>query len=177
MAFIYEACRRAPLPLNCYHDPDSKVFYSFRYRAPAWTADTAKIEKTGVSEIADIVRPTTSNGFYYECVSGGITGSTEPTWGTLDGESTIDNDVEWRAIPDNLLVKNGDTITASVWEVDDTDVIVDSDGINGFDTFARVTAVPATASSFILRNVVTITRADSKVEEITRSLKIKIGDL
>ncbi len=87
MALIYEASRSAPLPYKYVHDPDSKVYYSFRYRAPAWSSDTAKKEVSGLGDIGDVVRPSVPNGFFYECTSGGITGATEPVWGTLTNAS------------------------------------------------------------------------------------------
>ncbi len=177
MAFIYETCRTSPLSFQCPHDPDAKKYYSFRYRAPAWSSDTAKKEKSGLAVIGDIVRPSTANGFYYECTSGGITDAAEPNpWGTITDATTTDNDVEWTAIPDDLLIQTGDTLTSSDWEVDDVDVILDNDAITGFDTYVRVTAVPVDTTSFVLRNVVVVTRSGGKVEEFNRTIKVKIKE-
>ena len=42
--------------------------------------------------------PTSGNGFYFECVTGGTTGSTEPSWNTSDNDAqTTDNGVVWEA--------------------------------------------------------------------------------
>jgi len=42
----------------------------------------------------DIRIPTTANGYYYECITPGISGSTEPTWPTNVGGTVTDNNVE-----------------------------------------------------------------------------------
>lgn len=176
MAFIYNQCRTSPLTLQCAHDPDAKIYYSFRYRAPAWSSSTEKREITGLDEIADIVRPGTANGFYYECYSAGITGTTEPTWPTTKDGTIIDGTVTWKAVPDDTLIRDGDAITSSSWECDTVGVVMDNDSYTGFDTSVRITAVPSDATSFILRNVITITRSGGNVEDYNRSIKIKIKD-
>jgi hypothetical protein len=56
----------------------------------AWTASTSY-------SYADIVRPTTVNGWYYVCVQPGTTGSTEPTWPIIEGELIYDGTVTWEA--------------------------------------------------------------------------------
>lgn len=175
MAFTYGLCRTSPLPFKCAHDPDSKIYYSFRYRAPTWSAATEKKEATGLDEIADIVVPSTANGFYYEAVSSGVTDAVEPTWATVKDGITTDGTVSWKAVPDNSLIRDGDTLTSSTWESDDVGVIMDNDSYTGFDTYVRVTGVPD-ASSFIIRNVIVVTRNGGKIEEYNKSLKIKIKE-
>ena len=176
MAFIYAPCRTSPLTFGCVHDPDSKVYYSFRYRAPAWSANEEKLEAAGLDEIGDVVRPSTANGFYYEAISGGVTDSSEPTWSTTKDGQTIDGSVIWKSIPDDMFLKDSDSISSSIWECDTVGVTLDNDGSTGYDTYVRVTAVPVDVTSFILRNVVTITRADGKQEEFNRSIKVKIKE-
>ena len=51
-----------------------------------WAAST-------VYSVGDIVGPTTPNGYYYLCVNGGTSGSTEPDW-PAEGISW-DDDIEW----------------------------------------------------------------------------------
>lgn len=48
-----------------------------------WTAKTARDAKTG-----DIVRPTTENGYFYICTTGGTQGTSEPTWDTTPEDLT-----------------------------------------------------------------------------------------
>jgi len=45
--------------------------------------------------VGTIVRPTTHNGFVYECTVAGGTGGTEPTWPTTPGETVSDDNNTW----------------------------------------------------------------------------------
>ncbi len=75
-----------------------------------------------------------------------------------------------------MLIRAGDTLSTSVWDTTDSGMVLDNDGNSGFDTWVRVTGVSATAKYFSIRNVVTVTRTDGKVEEFNRTLKIKIKE-
>lgn len=55
----------------------------------AWTASTAYTTSSWV-------RPTTPNGFVYECTVAGTSGGSEPSWGTTPGvESGFDGTAKW----------------------------------------------------------------------------------
>lgn len=54
-----------------------------------WVAST-------VYAAGDVVKPTTGNGRIFECVVGGTSDSSEPTWDTDLGDDTVDNTVTWR---------------------------------------------------------------------------------
>lgn len=57
--------------------------------AAAATARTA-------STVGTIIRPTTHNGYVYECTTAITTGeTTEPTWPTVPGETVVDDDGVW----------------------------------------------------------------------------------
>jgi len=45
--------------------------------------------------VGAIVVPTTPNGHYYRCTTGGISYGVEPTWPTVIGRSVIDNGAVW----------------------------------------------------------------------------------
>lgn len=61
---------------------------------------------TGQSHIlTDFVIPSTPNGYVYKCVQAGITGGSEPTWGTTVDGNTTDNTVIWRAYEDTMTSK------------------------------------------------------------------------
>jgi hypothetical protein len=47
------------------------------------------------SQVGTVVRPSTHNGFVYECTVAGGTGGTEPTWPTTPGETVSDNNNTW----------------------------------------------------------------------------------
>lgn len=152
------------------HDPDSKKFYRMDYVPVVWTANTAVIDSV------DVVIPTVDNGCMYECVSGGRTGTTEPTWLTVEDESTTDNDVEWKCLPRNSVLKSGDVITASTWAGDTGCTFDNTSIINGTATKGRLTAVPADVSEVTITNHVTITRLNGDVEEIDRSILLPITE-
>lgn len=47
--------------------------------------------------VGEVVKPSTPNGFIYECTVGGDRGTTEPTWPTQNGATVVDNQVTWTA--------------------------------------------------------------------------------
>lgn len=59
-------------------------------------------------EKGDIVRPTTSNGCVYKCVTAGTSGGSEPSWSTTPLEHVQDGTVTWvclkKHIEDNVLL-------------------------------------------------------------------------
>ena len=54
----------------------------------AWAASTAY-------SLGAKVKPTTANGNVYECTTAGTSGTTEPTWPTVDGATVTDGTVVW----------------------------------------------------------------------------------
>lgn len=44
----------------------------------------------------DLVRPPTNNGFIYECITGGDSGTIEPPWGDEQDEEFTDGAAEWK---------------------------------------------------------------------------------
>ena len=46
--------------------------------------------------LGEVVRPPTHNGYVYECVQGGTTGSSEPGWGTVQDQEFGDGSVIWK---------------------------------------------------------------------------------
>jgi hypothetical protein len=59
--------------------------------ATTWTASQSYL-------VGDVVKPTTPNGFIYECVQAGTSNTTEPTWSTTEGNIVNDGTVQWKAI-------------------------------------------------------------------------------
>lgn len=60
--------------------------------ATTWATGTAY-------EVGDIIRPTTGNGFLYQCIIAGTShAATEPTWSTVFGQVNTDNTVTWENI-------------------------------------------------------------------------------
>lgn len=58
-------------------------------------------------------RPTTANGYVYECTTkgGAMTNLTEPTWGTVPGETTSDGSNTWTCREENIVANKGLGIT------------------------------------------------------------------
>lgn len=155
------------------HDPNSKKYYEITYRPPSRQSNTTYIK--GVS----VVLPTAPNGCMYECISGGISFSSEPTWGTIENGTTDDNDVKWRCKSYNAKLEVGDLITDSTWTSDswvtiDSSVVFDSNA-----TAIRVTAMtaPAGTTTFTLTNHIKVTRVSGRLEEFDKSLIITIAEL
>lgn len=57
---------------------------------PAWGASRAYA-------LGDIVRPTSPNGWWYECTVAGTSGASEPTWSTTEGGTLTDGTATWTA--------------------------------------------------------------------------------
>lgn len=54
-----------------------------------WAASTAATARTATA-IGTIVRPTTHNGYIYECTTSGTGHTTEPTWPTVPGDTVTE---------------------------------------------------------------------------------------
>ncbi len=48
--------------------------------------------------VGDYVRPSTDNGYSYECITAGTSGDTEPTWPTNLGDTVTDGTVVWQCV-------------------------------------------------------------------------------
>jgi hypothetical protein len=51
-----------------------------------------------------LVRPVTPNGWFYQCVAGGTTGSSEPAWPITLGATVVDGTVTWKNVGKDFLV-------------------------------------------------------------------------
>jgi hypothetical protein len=153
------------------HDPNSKKYYYIDYR-PATRLNTTEYVK-GV----DVVIPSISNGCMYECVSGGISSTTPPSFGTEEGKTTIDGDVLWKCKPLTSRLAAGDVITLSTWSSTAGVTTSLPITINNISTGVRVDSVLATLKKFTLTNHITILRATGRQEEFEKSLIITVKEL
>lgn len=153
------------------HDPSSKKDY-FLYYGPFQHATSVPYVK-GI----DTIFPEVPNGCMYECVSGGISGSITPIWGTEENKITEDGGVKWKCLPISSRLNPGDSITTSTW-TGDTGVTQDTPAIlSGVATVTRVTTVPTGVTKFTITNHITILRVSGRTEEFEKSVIIKIKDL
>lgn len=157
-------------PSTDLHDPNSKKDY-YLYYGP-FTHSTNVPYVKGV----DLVVPTTPNGCMYECVSGGISGATPPTFSTEENKITEDGGVKWKCLPLSTRLGPGDLITTSTWSGDDGVTLSNPAIISGVATVTKVEAVPANAKRFTITNHYTITRDSGRVEEYEKSIIITIKD-
>jgi hypothetical protein len=72
-------------------------------RSTAATARTA-------TAVGTVLRPTTHNGYVYECTTAG-TGSAEPTWPTTPGETVTDGTTVFTCREENVVANKGVGIT------------------------------------------------------------------
>jgi len=155
------------------HDPQSKKYYEITYRPPTRQNSTAYTKGVG------IVIPSTYNGCMYECVSGGISDASPPTFLTVENGITEDGDVRWKCKPLSSQLGEGDTITASTWSVDSWVTLDNPVAFDGNATATRVSAmtVPTGTTSFTLLNHITVLRDSGRIEEFDKSLIIPIRSL
>ncbi|MCD6418865.1 hypothetical protein J7M00_08805, partial [bacterium] len=82
--------------LTEYANPNKNILIGYKAgynltQPSAWSASTAYSE-------GDYIRPTSANGYSYECTVAGTSGSSEPTWPTTLGETVTDGTVTWECV-------------------------------------------------------------------------------
>jgi len=82
--------------LSTYANPNKNILIGYKAgynlkQPSAWAASTDY-------SVGDYVRPTSANGYNYECISAGTSGSSEPTWPTTIGDTVTDGGVTWRCV-------------------------------------------------------------------------------
>jgi hypothetical protein len=74
------------------------AWYANMDAAAIGTRDKRADETGGSPTVYNIVQPTTENGFYYHCTTGGQAGASEPSWPTTIGGTVVDGGITWGAI-------------------------------------------------------------------------------
>ena len=159
------------LPETMAYDINEKKFYSMSYRPISWSADTE------YKKDIDVIMASVPNGLYYECTSGGISGSIEPAFNTSERDVTNDGTVEWITRPYDLLLNTGDVIIASTWVGTNGETIDNESIVSSIHTKFRLTAVAADSTEVTIVNHITVTRLNGDDEELDRSIIIPVKPL
>ncbi len=158
-------------PKSDSHDPDCEKYYSIEFRPPV--RENSKVYVKGV----DFVVSSIENGFYYVCVSGGISDSTEPVFSTTEDEITEDNSVQWVAKPLLSKLKVSDSITSAIWSADTGVVLSDESIVSGIECRVKVTAIPSGVRAFTMTLQYTVLRSDAREEIFNKTLIVPVKEL
>lgn len=161
----------APLywPETDLHNPNNNKFYYLEYR-PA-----TRVNSQAYTKGFDVIVLPTDDGNIYECTQSGIAAGTPPTFDTREGKQTADGTVKWVAKATPPKLGSGDAITASTWTSDVGVTLTNSAILNNIATTVRVDAVPAGATQFCLKNLITITRLSGRIERFEKNVIVKIA--
>lgn len=157
------------------HDFGDSPYYYFVWR-PAIRQDST------VYYLGDKIILPTNTGYYYSCISPGISAATIPTYLNKINGLTEDGTAKFKAIPYDFKLGIGDTITTSTWKcttsadvlLEASDVTLANAAIIDGMTEVKVTILNATLTEFVLTNIVSITRVDGKIEPFERSILVPI---
>lgn len=155
---IYQATQKGPLKMAGFLDPDDRTKISVSWGADVWLPNT-------VYRNGDICRPTNDNGYYYQCSTNGVSGTTEPLW---DQEETVSGTVTFTAVPWDLWVLPLESITASVWSATDG-VSVNTLEFSDTTTTATINPFANTINQIEITNQIT----KSTGEKLSRSFLYK----
>lgn len=67
------------------------------FTSGVWIASTA-------AAAGNVVRPISTNGYLYLCVSAGTTGASAPTWPTVQGQTVVDSGATWCCIGESITI-------------------------------------------------------------------------
>jgi len=154
--------------MSGYIDPSDVTVVTIYWGAPAFATATVYHED-------DICRPTTDNGYYYKCITDGVSGATEPaTWSQT--EQTTGTAV-FEAIPYDLWVlpseqlQTQDLELASVWAA--TNDVTLTNPLNDLvATSVVVSAIPAGVTEFELTNTV----RKSTGEKLSKTMLYRVNE-
>jgi hypothetical protein len=158
---IYSPTTKGPLKITGYIDPDDNTKISVYWGAPLFSPLT--IYRQG-----DICRPSTDNGYYYQCTTNGTSGSTQPTW---NQEEVTWGTAIFAAIPWNLWLLPDEILTASNWVASNNAINIATSTFNDYKATVFVSQIPNTLVDFHLTNKVT----KANGETISRSFVYKLN--
>jgi hypothetical protein len=157
---IYSPSLKGPLKVSGFIDPDDITTIHVYWNAPEWSPQT-------VYRSGDITRPTSDNGYYYQCIINGVSGNTQPTWSQ---DETQSGSVTFTAVPWNLWLLPEEYIIDSTWaSSNNTITLVDTQDL--WKTAVTVSTIPSSLQEFTLTNQIT----KDNNETLSRSFVYKVN--
>lgn len=167
----YLSTTKGPLKIPGFIDPDDTTNIQIFWGAPIFSSATTY-------HIDDIVRPTIDNGYYYKCVTTGVTGDTEPAW---TQSSVTSGTAQFDPCDYDLYVMPGQSISDSTWSTLAIDpvsgvessliVSLSNKAILSVTTSATIDPILESVSDFLVTNQIT----KSTGETLSRTFKYKIN--
>jgi hypothetical protein len=164
---IFQATQKGPLKVPGYIDPNDVTTVTVYWGAPIFAAATVYRE-------GDICRPTTDNGYYYQCTVNGVSGTEPATWSQT---KQVSGTAAFVAVPYDLWVLPGETlvgvdlILASTWTATNS-VVLSSSAYNSVSTSVVIQPLPVGVTEFELTNQV----RKSNGERLSRTFKYKVNE-
>lgn len=156
---IYSSTLKGPLKANGFLDPDDNTIIKLYWGAITWNRNT-------VYRQGDVCRPTTDNGYYYQCNTNGVSGGTEPSWSQ---DETSSGTTVFTAVPWDLFLLPNETIQTSVWSTSNSEISISSTFFLETATGAIIQFFPSTLTEVNLTNKV----SKSNGESLSRTIKYK----
>jgi len=118
-----EAAMKAIMPApDGNGEKSAALTYTFATAKAAGVTPTART----TAVVGTVIRPTTSNGFLYECTvsAAAMTALTEPTWPTVLGDTVSDGSNTWICREEKLKLVGGKGFTLGVDKATNSEIIV-----------------------------------------------------
>jgi hypothetical protein len=163
---LYSALAKGPYKVAGYIDPNDIRIVGIIYRPNVWQASTVYYLRG--SDDYDIVMPTTANGYYYQVINPGKSGTVEPTWPTTVGLTVKDGGIVWQAVAYNLMPPS-ESISSSVFTASDG-VTLTSSSMTSNTTQTTIATIPSTVTSFTITNVTD--RSNGEQESVSLQFKV-----
>jgi len=141
-------------------DPDDVTILQIRWGIKAFEANAVVYQD-------EVVRPSINNGRMYLCVLPGITGATEPTWGT----TTVSGTAKFKEMPYKGFVLPDETISNSMWQCT-AGATISNSSIDGCYTGITIDPVTTNLKLLALTNHI----VKSTGETMTQSFRFRLKD-
>ena len=161
---FYTANESGPIPADAPHDPDAELFYGFKYKPEVWQPNTV------YRKDKQIVMPSVFNGFQYQIVSNGKSGSSEPVWPTVKREIIDDGTVRFKAVEYNLYLGDSETLVSSSWEATNGVPVTNEAFTAEGEALAMFGPIPDDVCEFVITNHI----ETSSGEKDDRSMIIEV---